>query len=258
MSLFSNGIVEIVAYRCIIQLFVCLAVGFVTLKVWRHYCRNPYSFLHYIFLSFTALLLQSSIKLSVYSLRVLDLPELPEAVVPMLDHSLKMGWVILLLYAFIVTISGMQFTKQYFLIANLFLMVFISSTVWLNWLHYLNTTNYGQERFGFFWGELILETWIVLLHMYGIFFARRLHTAIKGPFVLAVAILISRLTLHCWNIITSHRQLMWTLVVDRMLLLLFTAVIMVAVFRYSKIVSSGNGHSNESLQRDSGLVCDTV
>ncbi len=258
MSLFSKGLVEIVAFRCIIQLFVCVAVGFVTLKVWRHYCRNPYSFLHYIFLSFAVLLLHSSVKLSVYSLRLLHLPELPEAVVPMLDHALKMGWVILLLYAFIVTISGMRLTKQYFLVANLFLMVFISSTVWLNWLHYLDTTNHGQETFGFFWGELILETWILLLNMYGVFFARRLHTAIKGPFVLAVAILISRLALHCWNIITSHRQLIWTVAVDRMLLLLFTAVIMVAVFRYRKIVNSGNGHSNDYLQQDSGLALDTV
>jgi hypothetical protein len=258
MSLFSNDIVVGYACRFSIQLIVFIAVGLATLKIWRYYRRNPYSFLHYIFLFFVVLLMHTTVTLSVYSLRILGLPGLPEAVMPMLSHALKIGWVILFLYAFIVTISGMQSIKQYFLIVNLFLMVFISSTVWLNWLHYLDTTNPNQLTSGFFWGQLMLEAWMTLLLAYGLFFARRVHTAMKGSFLLAITLLICQLLFHCWNIISSHNPPLWTFVVDRMLLLLFSAVTMVSVFSYSKVVKGGDGDSSESLQRDSGLVRDEV
>jgi len=252
MSLFSLDVVQNIMYRFSIQLIVVLALSLFTLKVWRHYCSNPSSFLHYIFLSFIALFLQSAVKLSVYSMRVLGAPELPKAVVPMLDHALKMGWVILFLYAFIVTISGMQFTKQYFLIANIFIMVFISSTVWLNWLQYLDTQSPVQGAFKFFWGELMLEAWIILLHFYGLFFARRVHAVMRSFFLLALGLLICRLFIHCWGIIASLKQLIWLMVVDRILLLLFVTIIMGTIYRYGKIVNGRNGNYSASLEQNSG------
>lgn len=258
MSLFGTDIVEGLVYRFCIQLVVFLVIGFVTLKVWRHYYRNPYSFLHYNFLFFVVLLMQCAVKLSIYSSRVLGFSGFLEAVMPMFSHVLKMGWVMLFLYAFIVTISGMKFIKQYFLIVNLFLMVFISSTVWLNWLHYLDTTSPDQLTFGFFWGELVLEAWILFLFVYGLYFARRVHTAMKGSFLLALTVLISQLVLHSWYIVNSQKPLLWTFVVDQALLLSFSAVSMISVFSYSKIVKDGISTSSESLQRDSYLVRDEV
>jgi len=256
MSTFVYSAFEGIAYRFTIQCIVFLAVGLVTLKAWQHYCRNPYSFSHYTFLSFVFFLIQCAVKLGVYFLRLFDIPVFSEAVMPMLNHILQMGWVILFLYAFIVTISGIQFIKQYFLIANLFLMVFISSTVWLNWLHYLDTTNPGQSLSGYFWGELVLEVWIMLLLVFGLFFARRLHSAIRGCFLLAVYLLTSRQLIHCWIIINSHKPLLWTFVVDRMILLSFSVVTLVSVYSYGKIAKGGNGDAREFLQRDSSLVRD--
>ena len=254
MSLFSLDSVENLMCRLSIQIVVFMVVTLITVKLWRYYCCNPSSFLYYIVLSFIALFLQSTVKLCSYSMRVIGIPELPKAVVPMLDHALKMGWVILFLYAFIVTISGMQFTKQYFLIANLFIIVFISSTVWLNWLQYLDTLSLVQGAFQFFWGELILEAWVMLLFLYGLFIARRVHTVMRGSFSLALGVLICRLSLHFWNVMTSHRQLIWPMFMDRMLLFLFLAIILVAIYRYGKIVNGGNGSSTASLQQNSGLV----
>jgi hypothetical protein len=176
----------------------------------------------------------------------------------MLDHVLKMGWVVLFLYAFIVTISGMQSTKQYFLIVNLFLMVFISSTIWLNWLYYLDTTNPENGRFGMFWGEQLIETWVTLLLMYGLFFIRRMHVAIKGTYIFAVTTLLSQLLLHSWNIIFSHSQPFWLFIVERVLTLAFSAAMLCAAFRYDSIVSGGNGNSHDFLHRDSGVVTDEV
>lgn len=252
MSLFVEGVV----IKFSIQLVVFFAVGLATLKVWGHYCRNPYSFFHYIFLFFVVFFMQSAVKVSIHALRILGFPGVPESVLPMLNHVLKIGWVMLFLYAFIVTISGMQFIKQYFLIVNLFLMVFISSTVWLNWLHYLDTTNPGQSSYGSFWGELILEAWVLLLLVYGLFFARRVHTAMRGSFLLAVTILISQLLLHGWNIIRSQDSPLWVFVVNQMLLPLFSAVTLISVLSYSKIVKSVNVDSGKFSHRESGPVRD--
>ncbi|MEI6704987.1 MAG: hypothetical protein WCL71_15860 [Deltaproteobacteria bacterium] len=255
MNLFGIYMVDSATYRLSIQLVVFFAVGLVTLKMWRYYCRNPFSFIHYIFLFFLVYFLQTAVKLSASILHLLALSDLLAPVMPMLDHVLKMGWVILFIYAFIVTISGMQSIKQYFLITNLFLIVFISSTVWLNWLLYLDTSSLGQRMFGLFWGELLLEAWVLLLLLYGLFIARRVHVALKGVFLLALTLLISQLLLHSWNIISSHKQLSWTFTADRMLTLLISAVTMVAVFRYRNVTNAGDGKSRE---RDSGLVRDQV
>jgi hypothetical protein len=176
--------------------------------------------------------MQSAIKLGVSFLCVLKLPKPPETVAPMLDKMLKIGWVILFLYAFIVTISGMRRTKQYFLIVNLFLMVFICTTVWLNWLLYLDTRTTGLGD-GFFWGELVLEGWLFLLLFFGLSFAKRLHTALKHIFLLAVFCLIGYQLLHSWNIMYSHYHFFWTFIVERMFILSFVASMVVAAFRYS-------------------------
>jgi hypothetical protein len=256
MSLFSNGITEGLVFRFCIQLVVVLAIGLSTAKVWQHYNRNPYSFLHYLFLFFVALFMQSAVKLSVFSLRILGFPSVPGAVMPMLDHALKMGWAILFIYAFIVTISGMKFTKQYYLAGNLYLMVFLSSIVWLNWLQYLDTASPVQLTSGFFWGELLLEAWITLILVHGLFCAVRVHSVLKGTFLLAVTLMISLQLFHCWNIMDARKSLLWLFAMDRMLLLLFSAVTMNAAFSYSKIVNGDASDSGESLPRNSGPVRD--
>jgi hypothetical protein len=246
------------AYRFSIQLVVFLAVGLLTLKAWRHYCQNPYSFLHYTFLFFVVLFLHSAVKLGLYFSQLFSAPLFPDTVMPMLDHVLKMGWVILFLYAFIVTISGMRPTKQYFLVVNLFLIVFISSTVWLNWLHYLDTTNPGHGKFGAFWGEQLMEAWIMLLLMYGLFLTRRVHVAIRRAYLFVVTTLISQQLIHSWSIYSSQNQTFWIFIVERMLILSISVAMLFAAFRYSTIVSDGNGNRRDVLIRDSGMVGDEV
>ncbi|MFZ4855992.1 MAG: hypothetical protein ACOYL3_06300 [Desulfuromonadaceae bacterium] len=238
----------IAVYRFCIQLTVVLAVGLITVKTWRHYRRNPYSFLYYAFLFLVLLFLHSAVKLGINFSDIFSAPLFPDTIMPMVEHVLKMGWVILFIYAFIVTISGMHTTKQYFLIVNLFLTVFISSTVWLNWLLYLDTTNPGPERFGAFWGQQLMEAWMALLLLYGLFLAWRVHETIRGAFLFMVTAMISQLLLHSLNIITSHNQIFWIFIVERMLILSFSAAMMFAAYRYSTIVSGGDGNSLDLLQ----------
>jgi hypothetical protein len=133
-------------------------------------------------------------------------------------------------------------------------MVFISSTVWLNWLLYLDTTNPDHRNFGEFWGESLMEAWMTLLLMYGLCLTPRLHVAIKGIYLFVVTSLLSQLLLHSWNLISSHNQTFWVFIVERMLTLSSSAAMLFAAFRYSTMVSDGNGYGGHPLQRDSGIV----
>jgi HD-GYP domain-containing protein (c-di-GMP phosphodiesterase class II) len=229
MGPFDISLVDGAPFRLCIQVITFLMAAVVTQMVWKEYLRNRNAFLKYISLSFFTLSLKAAFLLCTFIWSVSTESVVPESYMPLIDHLLKAVGIIFFIYAFIITIPACKIMGRYFLIVNFALLTFTAPIIRHFWLYHLSVAPTGQGRFAFFWGDMAYEIWLTLLLSLGGYAAYHAHVAMKRAFLSAFAILFGMELLHIWNIYLSNNTISSVILVERLMMVPFFYVIIVAI-----------------------------
>lgn len=218
-------------FRLCLQFATVLMLALAFQLVWREYRRFRSTFLRYIAVSLTLFLLQGLFLLAVFAMSAARGVGLPEGVMPMVDHSLKVAATIYFVYAFVATYPSQRHLRRYFLSANLALMAIAIPLIWPAWLRYLDFAPPDAEKFAFFWGDFLCEGWLTLLLLYGLYNLRRSRVTMRSAFVAAFALFILKELLHLGNILLAHNTVPLVVLVERALLIPYSYLLVVAIHR---------------------------
>jgi putative nucleotidyltransferase with HDIG domain len=239
--------VDTVTFRLCIQALSFLMTLVVTHMVWREFIRHRTSFHGYFTVGWVLLLVQSAFMLIIFSNSHLTGSSLPESVMPMVDHILKIGSFIFLVHAFTVVSPIAPRTARRILMANLCLLALSVPLLWNLWCRYLEHAPVG--RFGYFWGDLLYEGWAVLLLTYGLILISQSTLKAKTVFSWAFSILLAKQLLHLANIAVDHNTVASILTVERLLQIPFFHITIMAIHREIVDEVAQLNHENEHLDR---------
>jgi hypothetical protein len=218
-------------FRLSLQLTTVLMLALAVHLVWREYRRFRSTFLRYIAMSLTLFLLQGLFLLAVFAMSAARDVGLPEGVMPMVDHALKVAATVYFVYAFVATYPSQRRLRRYFLWVNLALMAIAIPLIWPAWLRYLDFAPPDAAKFAFFWGDFLCEGWLTLLLLYGLYNLRRSRVTMRSAFVAAFVIFLLKELLHLGNIVLAHNTVPLVVLVERALLIPYSYLLVVAIHR---------------------------
>lgn len=215
--------------RLSIQLVSFLMTLVVTHMVWREFNRHQSSFHKYLTIGCTLLLVHAAFLLSVFVHSTITATQLPEKILPMVDHVLKISGFILLAHAFTVVSPIASRRAKGIFAANLILLLLSVPVLWSFWLGYLQSAPAGAGTFGYFWGDSLYELWTTLLLVYGLYLIWKSSLKARGIFAGAFIILIVKQLLHLANLFIDHNALAPILTLERLLQIPFFYITIIAI-----------------------------
>lgn len=224
--------VDSLEVRLVIQVIAFLIALIVTQMVWREYRRNKNDdFLKYLLASFAILFVQSAFMLAVFVYSQVTGNKLPEVFMPMVDHILKVLGYLFLSYAFVFVANVNHNRVKKFFSVNITALVLVTPVFWYFWYQYLLTAPLVRQKFGHFYIDPIYEIWSTALLLLGLYLVTTSFAKMKKTFILAFFIIILKQLMHIVNLTLSNNTIPEMLVIERLLLVPYFYVIIMAIHR---------------------------
>ncbi len=224
-------IVDSLEVRLVIQIISFLIALIVTQMVWREYIRNKDKFLQLLTASFSVLFVQSAFMLAVFIYSMVTKQKLPEVFMPMVDHVLKVVGYLTLSYSFAVVANTDKVKSTKVFRWNCLALILSTPVFWYLWHAYLLQAPLNQQKFGFFWIDPVYEIWNMGLLIWGMYLVGIANVKMRCSFLIAFSIIFLKQVMHLTNVLASNNTIPFMLVVERLLLVPYFYVIIMAIHR---------------------------
>jgi len=223
-------VIDSIPIRLGLQVVWFLMALIVAQMVRREYRRSGGLFLKYIAVAFLLFLLQATSKLGFFTYGMLTGTEVKEALMPMIDHLLKVSSYLFLTFSFTFACGTPKREITVFR-ASLAALAISAPTFWYFWLQYLAAAPVSEWKFSFFWGDIVYETWNLGILCWGAWYVQTSEVRMRRSFVFSFAILILMVFIHLVNILLTKNTYAPVVVVERLLMIPYFYVIIMAIHR---------------------------
>lgn len=174
----------------------------------------------------------------------------------MIDHILKVLGYLLLSYSFVFVAPVNRDRLKRFFATNIMVLILVTPIFWYFWYQYLLVAPAAQQKFGYFQVDLIYEIWATALLLYGLYLVAKSAAKMKGTFILAFSVISGKQLMHIFNLTISNNTIPWMVVVERLLLVPYFYVIIMAIHR--EIVDEIRGVNTEKENLNRQLYDSTI
>ena len=223
-------VVDSIPIRLGLQVVWFLMALIVAQMVWREYRRSGGMFLKYIAVAFLLFLLQATSKLGFFTYGLLTGTEVKEAVMPMVDHLLKVSSYLFLAFSFTFACGTPKREITVFR-ASLAALAISAPVFWYFWLQYLAAAPVSEWKFSFFWGDIVYETWNLCILCWGAWYVQTSEVRMRRSFVVSFAILILMIFIHLVNILLTKNTYAPVIAFERLLMIPYFYFIIMAIHR---------------------------